>query len=191
MYGLCHVYDTSKIDYKKHVMVKRILISCFVLGGVLFIIVESLVISDFGDHDLNVSDADYVVVLGAGIRGTELSLTLKQRLDASLTYAKSHQNIPIIVSGGQGPGEDMTEAQAMSNYLIQNGIAKDRIILENRSTSTEENLEFSKAIIQKNGAFVHPRILIVTSDYHMFRARFIAKGWVSKPLRYLAIRRFI
>ncbi|AJS59389.1 YdcF family protein [Paenibacillus sp. IHBB 10380] len=163
-----------RIDLRKHVVIRRILIASFLILGISFVIIESLVISELGSNDSEITDIEYVVVLGAGIKGSELSLTLQQRLDTSLTYANMSREIPIIVSGGQGPGEDITEAQAMSNYLINKGISKDRIILESKSTSTQENLLFSKAIMNFEG-LKNPTIMIITSDYHMHRAKLIAK----------------
>ncbi|MNH80870.1 hypothetical protein D3C81_1149610 [compost metagenome] len=162
------------IDLKKHVILRRALIACSALLLISFVIVESFVLSGFSTDDRAITNADYVVILGSGLKGTQLSLTLKQRLDASLPYVNQHPEIPIIVSGGQGPGEDITEAAAMKKYLISRGIAEGRIKLENKSTSTKENLIFSKALMQGSGGS-RPRIMIVTSDYHMFRAKYIAR----------------
>ncbi|WP_433944956.1 YdcF family protein [Paenibacillus sp. SN-8-1] len=161
------------IDLEKHVILRRALMACSALLLVSFVIVEFFVLSGFRTDDHAVTDADYVVILGSGLKGTRLSFTLKQRLDASLPYANQHPEIPIIVSGGQGAGEDITEAAAMKKYLISQGIAEGRIRLEDRSTSTKENLTFSKALMQDRGDS-HPKIMIVTSDYHMFRAKYIA-----------------
>ncbi|WP_429367328.1 YdcF family protein [Paenibacillus sp. DS2015] len=180
-----------RIDLRKHVMLRRMLIACSLILGISFIIIESFIISELGSHDSEISDVDYIVILGAGIKGSELSLTLQQRLDMSLTYANKEKDIPIIVSGGQGPGESITEAEAMSNYLISKGISKERIILESKSTSTQENLLFSQAIMNEKG-LKDLSIMIVTSDYHMHRAKLIAKktgfdvyGMSSKSPGYL------
>lgn len=163
-----------RIDWKRHRNLRRAVIACAILLGISFLIVESFVLSGFGTNDRAVSDVDYVVVLGSGLKGSKLSLTLKQRLDASLPYLNSHKRIPVIVSGGQGPGEDITEAEAMKRYLVSEGIEEGRIITEDQSTSTKENLTFSKSIIQERGVY-NPAIIIVTSDFHMFRAKYIAQ----------------
>ncbi|WP_233147009.1 YdcF family protein [Paenibacillus selenitireducens] len=155
-------------------MFRRILLVCLGLGLVSFLIIESFVISGFSVNDSDVSDVDYVVVLGAGLKGSEVSTTLRQRLDASAEYASMHKEIPIIVSGGQGPGEHLPEAVAMKDYLVSKGFAVDRILLESKSTSTQENLLFTRKILRNKG-IQHPKILIVTSDYHMFRAELIAR----------------
>jgi uncharacterized SAM-binding protein YcdF (DUF218 family) len=114
-------------------------------------------------------DSDYAVILGAGLKGEELSQTLETRLKTGAEYLKEHPEIPVIVSGGQGEGEDIPESTAMARYLVSHGIAADRITEESQSTTTFENLEKSKRILERNGA-ADGHILIITSDYHVFRA---------------------
>ncbi|PYE47759.1 YdcF family protein [Paenibacillus barcinonensis] len=160
-----------RIDYEKHIWLRRILLTGFGVIAVSFVVIEALVFTQLGAKD--VEQADYVIILGSGIKGTELTLTLQQRLDASLEYIRSHPQIPVIVSGGQGPGESIPEALAMRNYLVDQGIDPAQITMEDRSTTTQENLAFSKTIMDAAG-IEHPRIMIVTSDYHMFRAKYIA-----------------
>ncbi|MFK0520635.1 YdcF family protein [Paenibacillus illinoisensis] len=160
-----------RINYQKHVVLKRILLTVFGIGAVSFVIIEALVFTQLNANDPE--QADYVIILGSGIRGTELSLTLKQRLDASLDYIRNHPQTPVIVSGGQGPGESIPEALAMKNYLVEQGITPAQVIMEDKSTSTQENMAFSKKIIDEAG-LEHPEIMIVTSDYHMFRSKYLA-----------------
>ncbi|MEO2204581.1 YdcF family protein [Paenibacillus pabuli] len=160
-----------RINYQKHVVLKRILLTGFGIGAVSFVIIEALVFTQL--HANDPEQADYVIILGSGIKGTELSLTLKQRLDASLDYIRNHPQTPVIVSGGQGPGESIPEALAMKNYLVEQGITPAQIIMEDKSTSTQENMAFSKRIIDEAG-LEHPEIMIVTSDYHMFRSKYLA-----------------
>lgn len=164
----------SKIDYKKHYIVKRLLVAGTVVIGLSFIIIEALILSDFGSDEGQSASPDYIVVLGSGLKGAELSATLKYRLDTSLKVAQNRQDIPILVSGGQGSDEEISEAAAMSRYLISKGISPERIQLENQSTSTEENLRFSKEIMKEKG-IEKPSIILVTSDYHLFRAKLLAR----------------
>ncbi len=118
---------------------------------------------------------DYVVVLGAGLFGDQPSPSLHYRLQKALEYTKKHPHVPIVVSGGQGPDEWITEAKAMECFLLQNGIEAKRIIKEERSTSTKENLIFTKELLKHDINTKKPTLLIVTSEYHMFRAKFLAK----------------
>ncbi|PAD31754.1 YdcF family protein [Paenibacillus sp. 7523-1] len=160
-----------RIDYQKHMVLKRILLTVFGIGAVSFVIIEALVFTQLNANDPE--QADYVIILGSGIKGRELSLTLKQRLDASLDYIRNHPQTPVIVSGGQGPGESIPEALAMKNYLVEQGITPAQVIMEDKSTSTQENMAFSKKIIDEAG-LEHPEIMIITSDYHMFRSKYLA-----------------
>ncbi|WP_233713468.1 YdcF family protein [Lederbergia citri] len=114
---------------------------------------------------------EYAIILGAKVNGEIPSLSLRYRLEAALDYAKKHPEVKFILSGGQGPDEDITEAEAMKRYLMENGIEEDRLILETASTSTYENIQFSRKLLP---ASVNS-VTIVTSDYHLARAREIAR----------------
>ena len=92
-------------------------------------------------------DADYIIVLGSKVNGTKPSYSLQYRIDKAPEYLKSHEKTIAIVSGGQGKGEDISEALAMKQGLIKQNIAEDRIIMEDKSTSTDENITFSKPLI--------------------------------------------
>ncbi|MDZ4994746.1 YdcF family protein [Clostridium perfringens] len=141
----------------------------------IFIIVEGAIIF-YPKKSLNT--CDYIIVLGAGIRGESLTTTLKDRLDKTLEYLnKTGYDGEIIVSGGQGPGETITEAEAMTKYLIEKGIPQNRIILENKATSTYENLKYSKEIIENlSGKPIKDlNILVITTDFHAMRSELLAK----------------
>ncbi|HDR5349355.1 TPA: YdcF family protein [Bacillus thuringiensis] len=105
-------------------------------------------------------EADYIIVLGSKVNGTKPSYSLQYRIDKAIA----------IVSGGKGKGEDISEALAMKNELMKLKIAEDRIIMEDKSTSTDENIKFSKPLIPDN----MKKGMIVTNDFHMFRAKKIA-----------------
>lgn len=117
-------------------------------------------------------DADYLIVLGAGVNGTVPSLSMVNRLNAALDYLSAHPDCIAVVSGGQGRGEDVTEAQAMHTWLLARGIAEERIIEEARSTSTEENLRFSLALIPDAE---NQSIAVCSSEYHLCRATLLAE----------------
>ena len=92
-----------------------------------------------------------------------------------MDYLTAYPDAACIVSGGQGGGEDITEAECMYNYLTAAGISKSRIILENRATSTMENLQFSFDIIRERGDEPDGNIAIVSSSYHLYRAKCMAR----------------
>ena len=119
-------------------------------------------------------DCDYVVVLGAGVNGTRPSLSLQERIDAAYDYLVAYPNAVCIVSGGQGNGENITEAQCMYNELIKRGIDADRLYMEDRSTSTRENIAFSKEIIEKEG--LNPCLAVVSNNFHLYRASLVVEA---------------
>ncbi len=114
-----------------------------------------------------------LIVLGCQINGESPSLMLRSRLDTAYDYLVENEDIKVIVSGGQGSDEVTSEADVMQKYLIKRGISENRIYIEDKSTSTEENLEFSKDIIEKEG--LCRDIAIVTDGFHQLRADIFAK----------------
>lgn len=146
------------------------LITLFIIEGLIFYSAQS-------DEE---KATEYVIILGAGLRGTEPSLILKNRLETGLSYLNKYPNSKVIVSGGQGKGEDITEAEAMSRYLLSRGIEQDRIIMEDKSTSTKENIENSKAILDNLGG-ANNEVTIVTSNFHMYRAKYFSRSYGLQP----------
>ena len=120
-------------------------------------------------------DVSYLVVLGAGLHGDTPSLSLTDRLNAALDWLEAHPDCVAVVSGGQGPGETMTEGEAMEIWLEARGIDPQRIIVEDRATSTWENLENSFALIRGRGGEPDGDCAIVTSEYHLYRAKAMAE----------------
>lgn len=115
-----------------------------------------------------------VVVLGCRVYGENPSLSLVERLEAAYEYLVEQEDAVCILSGGQGAGENISEAECMYRYLIERGISPQRLYKEENSTSTRENLLYSKELIEKHG--LYPEIAIVTSEYHQYRAGQIAKS---------------
>ena len=126
--------------------------------------------------------ADYLIVLGAGVNGNVPSLSLSDRLNAAWRYLQENPNTVAIVSGGQGEGENITEAEAMRRWLENAGLPPERIILEPRATTTEENIAYSLEILRQRGE-EDSRIAIASSEYHLFRAKCIARAQgIAEPL---------
>lgn len=114
-----------------------------------------------------------VVVLGCQVKGTVPSKHLQLRIDTAAKYLKAHPEVNCIASGGQGDGEDLSEAQVIYNALVDRGIEPHRILKEDQSTNTVENLKNSLAIIKENNW--SDCLAIVTDEYHQFRAGMIAR----------------
>lgn len=113
-----------------------------------------------------------VVVLGCAVRDGGPSITLRTRLVAAQEYLEAHPDAPCVVSGGQGSDEEISEALCMYEYLTEHGIESSRIYMEDKSTSTKENIEFSKEIIEREG--LPESMTIVTNEFHEYRACRIA-----------------
>lgn len=116
-------------------------------------------------------DADYIVVLGCGIMGDRVTPLLAARIERGAELLRYNPNAVLILSGGQGPGESIPESQAMAAYALERGVPMEKMVLEQKSVSTEENLVFSRALMDGEA----PKILIVTTAYHVFRALILAR----------------
>ena len=114
---------------------------------------------------------DYIVVLGAGVIGTRVTPLLAARIEKGIELLHSNPDAVMIMSGGQGPGEDIAEGEAMAKYAEQKGVGIEKIIVEGKSRSTEENLLFSSVLMEKG----RPKVIVVTTSYHVFRALLLAK----------------
>lgn len=114
---------------------------------------------------------DYIIVLGAHVDGTRLTKALLERTRRALQYLQENPDTRAVLSGGKGDGELISEAEAMYRYLKAHGIEEHRLILEEKSTSTKENLDFSLALIQN----LEARIGVVTNHFHVFRGVAIGK----------------
>ncbi len=148
----------------------------------LFIAAEGCVISSY--RAKAEPGLDYIIVLGAQVREKGPSAVLKFRLDAAYDYLIENEDTLCIVSGGQGANEPYSEALGMKEYLLQRGIAPERIIMEDKSTDTSENISFSLKFLDKE----HDRVGIVTNNFHVFRGVRIAKRKGIKNVCGLAAR---
>lgn len=139
-----------------------------VIGLGILALIDSIVIS----HTNRKAEmgVDYIIVLGAQIRGNVITKSLRKRLDTAAAYLKKNPDTKAVVSGGRGKGEALTEAEAMKQYLIRNGISKDRIIKEDKSRNTFENILYSKPLLKPDSSAA-----IVTNGFHIFRSVHIAR----------------
>lgn len=122
--------------------------------------------------------SDYLIVLGAGVNGTTPSRSLKERLDAAYGYLLAHPEAIAIVSGGQGAGEEISEAACMFDYLTAAGIDPERVWMEGQASTTLENLQFSLDLIEERTGARPDTAAIVSSEYHLHRAGMFA-GWLG------------
>lgn len=163
-----------RIKKYSHTRIYKLLRFLFFFALISEIILVSF-IAVYGVYDNISYDEDAVIVLGAGIRGDKVTLPLKMRLDKAIEYHKKNPEALIVVSGGQGFQETVTEAYAMEKYLIDNGVDKSKIIKEEKSTSTGENMAFSKVILD-DALKKDYSVVVITNNFHILRAASIAKS---------------
>ena len=142
---------------------------------------------------------DYVIVLGARVKEHTVSNSLKKRLDKAIEYAQENPDTMLVLSGGRGPGEDVSEAEVMRQYLEYNGVRPEQLLIEDRSVSTVENIAYSKVVIEEHRnrdkkelvpltrrttsvpyAIAPDKPLeigVLTSNFHIYRARLTAEKW--------------
>ena len=143
--------------------------ACFAAGLLLFLIVEGLVVDAM--TGVPEKDLDYVIVLGAGLVGDKPTNPLRVRIEKAAQYMKENPDTVLIASGGQGADEKISEAECIKRVLVSDyAIPEERILLEARSTSTEENLRYSLKLIGDANA----KTGIITNGFHEYRALRIA-----------------
>ena len=149
------------------------------VGLVWFVFLECLIISNARTEEN--SGRDYLVVLGASMHGDQVSLSLQHRLEGALEYMEKYPDSIGIMTGGQGEGEDITEAEGMRRWLTDRGIPDERIIKEDKSSSTFENLQNAREIILSRGGSLD-NVAILSSGYHLYRAKSIAGNLGYSPV---------
>ena len=152
-----------------------LIFTVFLCAGVLLAgITKGLIIhASFGSAGENVS---YLVVLGAKVRSDGPSLSLQNRIDAAFSYLTAHPDTIAVVTGGQGEDEHISEAQCMFDRLTAMGIDGSRIWMEDKATSTWENLRFSLDLIEEKTGSRPAKIGVLSSEYHLYRAGLFAKA---------------
>lgn len=161
--GYFGVWGILSITLKKIILI---------LAGIVilsFVIIEGCVISKMNEQ--GAERLDYIIVLGAQVRTNGPSKVLQYRLDRAAEYLEKNPNTVCVVSGGQGKNEPYPEAKGMADYLIQKGIPVERLILEEKSKTTEQNISNSMKLMKEDAS-----VGIITNDFHVFRALQIAKG---------------
>lgn len=136
---------------------------------------------------------NYIVILGAGLIGKRVTPLLASRINRGIEIYREHPGSKLIMTGGQGPREEIPESIAMANYARELGIPEEDIIIEDRARNTNENIAFSHHLMKPNSKFC-----IVTSSYHVYRALVLAKrqhlqciGYGAKTKWYFTLNAFI
>ena len=185
---ILYVVFWGKLHKGIHIAAGVVCMAVIVFIGFLFI---------FGSTDNAKYDEDVVIVLGAGIHGEQVSVPLSRRLDEAVEYNTKNPGAIIVVCGGQGFQEDITEALAMERYLVSKCVPQEKILKEEKSTSTYENFLFAREILGDYFPQGFSAILI-TNDFHVYRAAALAQyagisaghigaytEWYTLPVNYL------
>lgn len=159
---------------------RRFVCVVVVTGLILFIGTEAAILKDFGKQGQ--PDAAYVIVLGAQWKENGPSYVLKKRLDTAVEYLRKNPDTKVIVSGGKGKNEPVSEAEGMYGYLVEAGIDRERILQENTSVNTYENLKNSAGMLDRT----RDKVVVVTNNFHVFRALGIARKMGYKNVEGLA-----
>lgn len=155
-------------------ILRRIFTVCLVIGTAVVTITEGIIIkASFGSP---AEDVDYLVVLGAKVRVTGPSASLWDRIYGAYDYLAERPDVIAVVSGGEGEDEPMAEAYCMYHELVALGIEPERIWMEDKATSTWENLHFSLDLIEEKTGKRPEKIGVLSSEYHLYRASLFAKA---------------
>ena len=127
----------------------------------------------YGSYDHVRGQPRTMIVLGCQVKPWGPSVLLRDRLDKALAYLQEHPQVTVIVSGGQGPDEPVSEAQCMRDYLVEHGIAPERIHMEDVSHNTHENLTNSAALMEELGLEEKDGVVLVSNGFHLTRARML------------------
>ena len=176
--GVVLFYTLVPLLRKKYPVLERTLMLIFTVflcaGVLLAAITEGIIIhASFGFPE---EDVSYLVVLGAKVRSDGPSLSLQNRIDAAYAYLAAHPDTVAVVTGGRGEDEPMTEAKCMYDRLTAMGIDGSRIWMEDKATSTWENLRFSLDLIEEKTGSRPAKIGVLSSEYHLYRAGLFAKA---------------
>ena len=153
-----------------------------ILGAAAAVVCVFLVLSAlmlFGPKRPKELNDQTVIVLGCKVNGTTPSLMLSRRLDTAYELLEKAPELRCVVSGGQGPDEEVSEASVMKDYLVEKGIDSDRIYIEDQSFDTQQNLDNAKQVIQQNG--LSEEVIVVTDFFHEYRGQLYAKNAGLSP----------
>lgn len=139
------------------------------------IILISIVLALYGRRDNVTFSEDAVIILGKGLDGDKVPVNLAKRLDKAIEYHRRNPKALLVVSGGKGSEDKLSEAQAMYDYLLSKGIPQDIIIKEDKSTTTYENFVFSSEILKEKLGEDYS-VAFVSNRFHIYRAERLAKS---------------
>lgn len=163
----------------------RALIALMLAGVLCFGMLFAAVM--YGAYDHVNGEPEVMLILGCQVKPWGPSILLQDRLDRALEYLEDNPDMVVVVSGGQGPDEPVSEARAMADYLIEHGVEEGGILLEDQSHNTDQNFRCSRQILEQAGYDSEEiQILVVSNGFHLTRARMLAERAGFKDVSTLA-----
>lgn len=156
-------------------LAKRLLtvvLTLILIGMLAFFILLGIVLA--GSHDQVSGQPSVMIVLGCQVRPDGPSILLQDRIDEAAAYLLDHPEVTVVASGGQGPDEPMSEARAIRDALVEQGVEAERILLEEASHNTVQNLRYSKALLEEAGIDTSGGVIVVSNGFHLARVRMLA-----------------
>lgn len=149
----------------------KALIALILVGVLTFAALLGAVLR--GSYDHVQGDPQIIVILGCQVKSWGPSILLQDRLDKALDYLEEHPDMTVVVSGGQGPDEHITEAQAMYDYLVAHGVNGEQILLEEESHNTVQNLKYTRELLETEGYDLTADIVVVSNGFHLTRVQML------------------
>lgn len=152
-----------------------ILLALILIGVLVFGVLLGLVLT--GGHDDVTGEPECMIILGCQVKPWGPSILLQDRIDKAAEYLLEHPDVTVVASGAKGTDEPMSEAQAIKDALVEQGVEADRIYLEDQSHNTSQNLTNSKALLEELGYELEENVIIVSNGFHLTRARMLAERY--------------
>ena len=180
-FGFLYLMDKKSLWSKVPKAVRYVFRALVALGLAIFIICQVCILTQF--FSKGAPGADYIIVLGAQMRDWGPSVVYKARLDSAIEYLNDNPDTKVIVTGGQGANESVSEGEGGKTYLLEQGIAEDRIIVESESLDTDQNISNALNLVEVTADM---KIGIVTNNFHVFRGVMIAKRYTDADVTGIA-----
>ena len=180
-FGFLYLMDKKSLWSKVPKAVRYVFRALVALGLAIFIICQGCILMQF--FSKGEPRADYIIVLGAQMRDWGPSVVYKARLDSAIEYLNDNPDTKVIVTGGQGANESVSEGEGGKTYLLEQGIAEDRIIVESESLDTDQNISNALNLVEVTADM---KIGIVTNNFHLFRGVMIAKRYTDADVTGIA-----
>ena len=165
--------EVASYKGRRHPLWLKVVFVLLLAGVVTFGVLLGVVLNGAYDHISG--QPQVMIVLGCQVKESGPSVLLQDRLEEALVYLAEQPDITVVVSGGQGPDEPTSEAQAMADYLMERGIGEERILLEPESHNTAQNFQYSKQLLDETGTDYSGGVLVVSNGFHLTRARMLAE----------------